>query len=287
MSLLDIFLKGKYNVGLGLSNYFDLPKTGIHLANTKEEILNSKKAINDVVTNANAANVLRERNSSLINNSVYNFCKFMLMDLGLDTTIYSAESFTELMNIKQLPEISNILQAYLNYIYSQNKINVVLNMLEPNDFFNLMNEGKMLINRPWETIEEYNQTTSQSQYNDKYTFRMYGDDTTTGFVAFYSNEKFNLTNVDEIEFDFDVTHDGGLTPRLYLGVYINNTHPTKAFNANFYDGSVQSSDLRKTVSVDVSSLTGEHYLKICMYDDYSTDDADLYMNMYNIRFKKN
>ncbi|MGM0409247.1 MAG: hypothetical protein ACQEQF_00690 [Bacillota bacterium] len=333
MSLQDVFLNGKYGVGNGLANYFKLPKNAIHQANTKEDIINTLNAFEDLCQSQEAMDFFEGRFSSLddilINQD--NKVKWIASILGfnpshysdVDTLLNSQENRDAILNSQEIINVVSLsntitgkLSASLAGLDSteyadmdavandetamdavanssdaidtiKSNITTVVDNMETE--FPVLYEGTMFLQTNWDEIEGDSDdgiTASQFSRDGYYEFKMRGDDANTGYVVFYSKEQFDFTDINEVDFDFEIGYDDGETPRLYLGINSDNTQTSSVFSTRYYDAGVNASDPRKTVTVDTSDITGMQYLKIAMYDDESSADASLNVDMYNIVLRK-
>jgi hypothetical protein len=101
----------------------------------------------------------------------------------------------------------------------------------------------------------------------------------TADITIASNEPYDLTNVSEIL--VDVSASGSNTFKCYVGVQSVENYNT-IYARYDKSWSTSSNFSRQFVSIDVSDLSGPHYIKMAARDDDSSAHAIARLNVYEI-----
>ncbi|WDV47038.1 hypothetical protein PV797_04880 [Clostridiaceae bacterium M8S5] len=276
LSLSNIFIKSKYGVGKGFNNILGNNADYLSSKDTLDSILACSSTFDNICKNRDVMNFFYSKiGLKTILQSEKNIAKWWAGILNHDPSNYNS-----LQDIRITSDaLTNPLTFKLlaDYIYiDENYINSILLDADKNNF-PLMYNRNMLIKTPF--IEK-GTGYRQRQHDDFYVLEQIGSDSydRSHAAIYYSNEMYDLTNVNTVKL---TCYNSG-TAYVYIGI---QDKLDESFNFKAYER-YTSPITERQISINVSSLTGKHYLKFIIYDPSNATNFDGILYLKEIYFSK-
>ena len=178
---------------------------------------------------------------------------------GPEEKSYQADSIREILRIDSLStDTEREIQGLEDYLADTNRN--ISELLEPDENGYIYNEGDYEDN--WVEGAKASSNMNLSKEVDHLFIEMPENDTVVREGTWVSEEKMDLTDWDTLKIDWTLTfYTQDIITEGYMCV--TEDSPQSSFDAD-YEGRVQHAEWpdNLTSSLDVSSLTGEHYIRI-------------------------